>query len=85
MSVTTLQNELKGKSGKKNPSTLIKLDEEGVTFRSYLNGDKIRLTPEIAIQTQKKLQSDIIIPLDILLPLNTTKRKLIDSFHRTHR
>jgi queuine tRNA-ribosyltransferase len=85
MSVTTPQDELKGKSAKRNPSTLVKLDEEGVVFRSYLNGDKITLTPESAIQAQKYLHSDIIITLDILLPLNISKRKLLESFHRTHR
>jgi hypothetical protein len=33
MSTTTPQDELKGKTAKQNPSTLVKLDEEGVTFR----------------------------------------------------
>jgi tRNA-guanine family transglycosylase len=53
--------------------------------RSYLNGDKILLTPESSIRAQKNLRSDIIIPLDILLPLNVSKRKFLESFHRTHR
>jgi tRNA-guanine family transglycosylase len=40
-----------------------------VLFRSYLNGDHIELTPEGSVQAQKDLGADIIIPLDILLPL----------------
>lgn len=54
-------------------------------FRSYLNGDHIELTPEGSVQAQKDLGADIIIPLDILLPLASKERKFIESFHRTHR
>jgi queuine tRNA-ribosyltransferase len=85
MAVTTPQDELKGKAVKSYSSNLVKLREEGVVFRSYLNGDHIELTPEGSVQAQKDLGADIIIPLDILLPLASKERKFIESFHRTHR
>lgn len=41
-----------------------KIDEDGVTFRSHLDGSKQRLTPEIAVQIQEKLGADIIMAFD---------------------
>ena len=45
-------------------SGIRKLTEEGVEFQSHLNGEKIFLTPEKAIDIQLKLGSDIIMVLD---------------------
>lgn len=53
-SMDTLGNaELKASGGKKRPNTVLKVDEEGVTFRSYRDGKLIKLTPESSIQAQK--------------------------------
>lgn len=41
-----------------------KVDQDGVTFRSHIDGSKQRLTPEIAIQIQEKLGADIIMAFD---------------------
>jgi len=77
--------ELKGQGGKKHPSSVIKVTEEGVWFRSYVDGRKIFLSPETSVQAQKDLGSDIIIPLDELLPYHVDDKKLRASFERTHR
>lgn len=45
-------------------SGIRKLSEEGVEFQSHLNGEKIFLTPEKAVEIQLKLGSDIIMVLD---------------------
>lgn len=45
-------------------SGIRKLTEEGVEFQSHLNGERIFLTPEKAIDIQLKLGSDIIMVLD---------------------
>ena len=45
-------------------SGIRKLTEEGVEFQSHLNGEKIFLTPEKAIDIQLKLGSDILMVLD---------------------
>ncbi len=41
------------------------VDEDGVTFRSHIDGSLHRFTPEVVIHTQELLGSDIIMPLDI--------------------
>lgn len=45
-------------------ATMRKIDQDGVTFRSHIDGSKQRLTPEIAIQIQEKLGADIIMAFD---------------------
>lgn len=77
--------ELKGQGGKKHPSSLVKVSEEGVIFRSYKDGTKILLSPETTVLAQKDLGSDIIIPLDELLPFHVDEKRLQASFERTHR
>lgn len=81
----SVTDELKSRGQKKNDGSVLKITEEGVTFRSYRNGDKLLLTPETSVQAQKDLGADIIIPLDELPPYHVDKRKLINSLHRTHR
>ncbi|MFN8530102.1 MAG: tRNA guanosine(34) transglycosylase Tgt [Anaerolineae bacterium] len=41
-----------------------KIDDEGVTFRSHIDGSKHRLTPEKSIQIQENLGADIIMCFD---------------------
>src|SRR5689334_14189660 len=41
-----------------------KIDNDGVTFRSHLDGSKRRLTPEISMQIQQNLGADIIMAFD---------------------
>jgi len=77
--------EIKSQATKKIENTVLKIHEEGVTFRSYRDGTYIYLTPESSVQAQKKIGADIIIPLDELLPYHTEKNKFTNSFYRTHR
>jgi queuine tRNA-ribosyltransferase len=41
-----------------------KVDEEGVTFKSHIDGSTHRLTPELSIAVQEKLGADIIMAFD---------------------
>ncbi len=81
----TVKDELKSKGAKKGNNAVLHINEEGVIFRSYRDGAKIVLTPEVSVQAQKELGADIIIPLDELPPYHVDKNKLIESLHRTHR
>jgi queuine tRNA-ribosyltransferase len=45
-------------------SELRALDQDGVTFRSHLDGSKHRLTPESAVAIQRAIGADIMMPLD---------------------
>ena len=43
---------------------LRKITEEGAVFRSPINGDRVRLTPERSIEVQRNLGSDLVMVLD---------------------
>ncbi len=81
----TVKDELKSQGKKKGNNLVLKIDEEGVLFRSYRDGHKLLLTPETSVQAQKDLGADIIIPFDELPPYHIDQHKLIESLHRTHR
>jgi len=49
-----------------------KISEEGVKFASPVNGDKLFLTPEISMQIQTLLNSDIVMQFDECTPYDTT-------------
>ena len=48
-----------------------KISEEGVKFSSPVNGDKLFLTPEVSIQIQTTLNSDIVMQFDECTPYET--------------
>ncbi len=81
----TVKDELKSKGQKKQDGSVVKISEEGVTFRSYRNGDAVLLTPETSVAAQKDLGADIIIPFDELPPYHIDPRALKTSLERTHR
>ena len=64
---------------------LRKLDEEGVTFQSPINGDRIRLTPERSIQVQQALGSDIIMVFDECTPYPATEEEARQSMELSMR
>ena len=51
-----------------------KISEEGVKFASPVNGDKLFLTPEISMQIQRALNSDIVMQFDECTPYETKGR-----------
>ena len=48
-----------------------KISEEGVRFASPVNGDKLFLTPEVSMQIQTTLNSDIVMQFDECTPYDT--------------
>ena len=64
---------------------LVKIDDEGVTFRSYIDGSKRRFTPESAIQIQHKLGADIIMAFDECTPDKADEAYTKKAMDRTHK
>lgn len=56
-----------------------KIKEEGVTFRSPVNGDKIFLDPERSMQVQSELGADIVMIFDECTPYPATEKQARDS------
>ncbi|MEX2673471.1 MAG: tRNA guanosine(34) transglycosylase Tgt [Phycisphaeraceae bacterium] len=55
-----------------------KIDEDGVTFRSTVDGKIIRLTPEASIQSQNEIGADIIMAFDDCPPASVDDLQRID-------
>ena len=64
---------------------LRKITEEGVEFRSHLDGSKLFLSPEKAIQIQQDLGVDIAMVLDECPDAKLTKEYILNSLNRTLR
>ncbi len=58
---------------------LRKITEEGVTFKSPINGSPVELNPEIAMQVQRDLGSDIVMIFDECTPYPATETEARDS------
>lgn len=56
-----------------------KITEQGVTFRSPVDGAKVELSPEIAIQVQRDLGSDIVMIFDECTPYPATEKQAKES------
>ena len=61
-----------------------KVDDEGVTFRSTYDGTQMRLTPEDAVDAQRRLGSDIQMALDICPELPAPPDEVREATERTH-
>jgi queuine tRNA-ribosyltransferase len=62
-----------------------KITEEGVEFRSHLNGDKLFLSPEKAVEIQNALGSDIMMAFDECPPYPADYDYVKQSMERTTR
>jgi queuine tRNA-ribosyltransferase len=64
---------------------LCKLDEDGVTFRSHIDGSLNRLTPESSMEIQAALGSDVAMVLDECVPLPAARDAVEAAVARTTR
>ena len=60
-------------------SDINRIDEQGVVFRSPINGDKINLTPERSMEMQMALNSDIAMCFDECTPYPVSESVAKDS------
>ncbi|HEX9896917.1 MAG TPA: tRNA guanosine(34) transglycosylase Tgt [Dehalococcoidales bacterium] len=65
-------------------SKLRKVTDEGVTFRSHIDGSQHTLTPELAVQYQEALGADIIMVLDECIGHDESRDRLFAAMVRTH-
>ena len=66
-------------------ATLHKVTEDGLTFRSHIDGSEHFMGPEKAIQTQQRLGTDILMSFDQPVPWGATPAQAREATERTHR
>jgi len=64
---------------------LRRVTEDGVTFRSHLDGAPHHFTPERVVALEEALGADIIMPLDECLPYGVDEAEAARALDRTHR
>jgi queuine tRNA-ribosyltransferase len=83
----TVADEVKGRApqGAAREGAILAIDERGVRFRSYVDGRKLELTPERAMEIQAGLGTDIALVFDECTPFHVTREYTARSTERTHR
>lgn len=72
-------------SGEPEMGVLAKIDQEGVDFKSHIDGSEHRFTAEKSIEIQHQLGSDIILAFDECAPYPSTPEYTREALERTHR
>ncbi|MFZ0087984.1 MAG: tRNA guanosine(34) transglycosylase Tgt [Solirubrobacteraceae bacterium] len=87
----SVADEIKGRRGSASPAggvatgTILAIEEEGVRFRSYLDGSERFMGPETSMSVQAALGSDIALVFDECTPFHVTRDYTARSMERTHR
>ncbi len=66
-------------------SRALQMSEEGAEFRSYVNGDRVLLTPERSIEMQRAIGSDIMMVLDQCIPSTSSHQDALAALELTFR
>jgi queuine tRNA-ribosyltransferase len=66
-------------------SELSKVSEEGVSFKSHLDGSKHMLSPERSVEVQRLLGADIVMQFDQLVPTTATREAQVAAMERSVR
>ena len=81
----SVANEIKGRGrSAQSGGAIVSIDEEGVRFRSYVDGSERFLAPETSMEVQAALHSDIALAFDECTPFHVTREYTARSTERTH-
>lgn len=82
-----MADEIKGrnKDKKHKNESLIKIKEEGVTFRSHIDGSYHKLTPESAMEIQRQIGADLLMQFDECTPYHVDREYTARSMEMSMR
>ena len=81
----SVADEIKGSRTNERQSRILAIEEEGVRFRSYLDGGERFMGPETSMEIQAALGSDIALAFDECTPFHVERDYTARSTERTHR
>src|SRR3954454_6845754 len=87
MGYGTVADEVKGRSafGPERHGKVLSIEEDGVTFRSYIDGSQRFMAPETSMEIQAALGSDLALVFDECTPFHVDRDYTARSTERTHR
>jgi queuine tRNA-ribosyltransferase len=80
----SVADEIKRRRGDRQ-SRILSIDEEGVRFRSYVDGSERFMGPETSMEVQAALRSDVALAFDECTPFHSGRDYTARSTERTHR
>ena len=80
----SVADEIKRRRGDRE-SRILSIDEEGVRFRSYVDGAERFMGPETSMEVQAALGSDVALAFDECTPFHSGRDYTARSTERTHR
>ncbi len=94
----TCADEIKGRNTTAKKESLLKITEDGAVFKSYHDGAKLKLNPEISMELQRQLGADLIMQMDECTAYQVTRDytaksmemsmrwgdRSLDAFDKTH-
>jgi queuine tRNA-ribosyltransferase len=80
-----ITDEKGDKKIKSSKNQMAKIDEDGVTFKSFIDGSSHRFTPERSMQIQHALGADIFFAFDECTSPLASREYQISAMERTHR
>jgi queuine tRNA-ribosyltransferase len=80
----SVADEIKRRRGDRE-SRILSIDEEGVRFRSYVDGAERFMGPETSMEVQAALGSDVALAFDECTPFHSDRDYTAGSTERTHR
>ncbi|HVW17577.1 MAG TPA: tRNA guanosine(34) transglycosylase Tgt [Solirubrobacteraceae bacterium] len=83
----TVADEIKGRApfGGARSGKVLSIDEDGVRFRSHIDGAEWFMAPETSMEVQAALRSDLALVFDECTPFNVDRDYTARSTERTHR
>ena len=81
----TVADEIKGRTTGDRAGAIVAIEEEGVRFRSNVDGSERFKGPETSMEVQAALRSDIALVFDESTPFHVTREYTARSMERTHR
>ena len=83
--MSTVANPLGDSQMAPGQKRMARVDDDGVWFRSYLNGDLHRFTPEVSMRVQHNIGADIMFAFDELTTLHNTREYQETALERTRK
>jgi queuine tRNA-ribosyltransferase len=81
----TVADEIKGRRGSGRSGSILSIEEDGVRFRSYIDGSQRFLSPEVSMEVQAQLHADLVLAFDECTPFHVDREYTARSTERTHR
>src|SRR3954463_15404377 len=83
----TVAEEIKGRAahGGDRHGAVLAIEEDGVRFRSYIDGSERYMAPETSMEVQAALNSDLALVFDECTPFHVERDYTARSTERTHR